>query len=93
MPLGGGSPKQLYDGMVVIVRPDFSRGNADLWETRDAVVALMEELDKVYTYFAAQSTAMALPAGSIATLQANWATLTPPSRTAIKLADGASPNV
>lgn len=48
MPVGGGNPKQLGDGMVVKVRPDFSRGGADLWDVRDAVVAIMEELDGVY---------------------------------------------
>ena len=48
MPIGGGDPKKLRDGLVVKVRPDYSRGGADLWDTRDAVVALCEELDKIY---------------------------------------------
>jgi hypothetical protein len=48
MPVGGGNPKQLGDGMVVKLRPDATRGNADLWDMRDALVALMEELDGVY---------------------------------------------
>ena len=48
MPVGGGNPKQFGDGMVVKLRPDATRGNADVWDLRDAVVALMEELDGVY---------------------------------------------
>jgi hypothetical protein len=48
MPAGGGDPKRLGDGKVVLVRPDFSRGGADLWDTRDVTVALMEELDRIY---------------------------------------------
>jgi hypothetical protein len=48
MPVGGGNPKQLGDGMVVKLRPDATRGGADLWDMRDAVVALMEELDTIY---------------------------------------------
>ena len=48
MPVGGGNPKILGDGMVVKLRPDATRGGADLWDMRDALVALMEELDKIY---------------------------------------------
>lgn len=64
MPVGGGNPKQLGDGMVVKLRPDATRGGADLWDMRDAVVALMEELDGVYAAsqladFAAFKVAMA----------------------------------
>lgn len=47
-PMGGGDPKRLGDGLVVKIRPDATRGNADIWDTRDAVVALMEELDDIY---------------------------------------------
>ena len=48
MPAGGGDPKRFGDGLVVKVRPDFSRGGADLWDVRDVVVAIMEELDNIY---------------------------------------------
>lgn len=48
MPIGGGDPKRLGDGLVVKVRPDATRGGADLWDMRDAIVALMEELDAIY---------------------------------------------
>ena len=48
MPVGGGDPKRLGDGMVVYLRPDAGRGNADLWDTFDAVVALIEYLDVIY---------------------------------------------
>ena len=48
MPVGGGDPKRLGDGLVVKVRPDFSRGGSDLWDVRDITVALMEELDDIY---------------------------------------------
>ena len=53
MPAGGGDPKRLGDGMVVKVRPDFTRGGADLWDVRDVTVALMEELDTIYGALAA----------------------------------------
>jgi len=64
MPVGGGDPKRFGDGIVVKVRPDFSRGGADLWDVRDAVVALMEELDGIYAAtqladFAAMKAALA----------------------------------
>jgi hypothetical protein len=51
--MGGGDPKRLGDGLVVKLRPDATRGNADIWDTRDAVVALMEELDDLYALVAA----------------------------------------
>jgi hypothetical protein len=43
MPAGGGDPKQIGDGQIVKIRPDFSRGGADLWDMRDVVVAQIEE--------------------------------------------------
>lgn len=43
MPVGGGDPKVIGDGQTVKIRPDFSRGNADIWDVRDIVVALLEE--------------------------------------------------
>lgn len=48
MPIGGGSPKRIGDGMVVYIRPDAGKGNADVWDVYDAVIALMEEIDKIY---------------------------------------------
>jgi len=74
MPAGGGDPKRLGDGLVVKVRPDFSRGGADLWDVRDVVVALMEELDNIYA---------ATQLVDFATMQAALAA----GRTHIKLAD------
>jgi hypothetical protein len=71
MPVGGGNPKVLGDGMVVKLRPDATRGGADLWDMRDAIVALMEELDKIYDElagaadFAAFQTALAAGRTSI----------------------------
>ena len=64
MPMGGGDPKRLGDGLVVKIRPDATRGGADLWDTRDAIVALMEELDVIYAAtqladFAAMKAALA----------------------------------
>ena len=41
-------PKKLGDDLVVKIRPDFSRGFADLWEVRDALVAICQELDRLY---------------------------------------------
>jgi hypothetical protein len=46
--MGGGDPKRFGDGLVVKVRPDATRGGADLWDVRDAIVAIMEELDVIY---------------------------------------------
>lgn len=43
MPVGGGDPKQVGDGLIVKIRPDFGRGNADIWDMRDITVALIEE--------------------------------------------------
>jgi hypothetical protein len=43
MPAGGGDPKVIGDGNVVKLRPEFTRGNCDVWDLRDVVVALMEE--------------------------------------------------
>jgi len=48
MPMGGGDPKRFGDGLVVKIRPDATRGGADLWDMRDAIVALMEEIDTIY---------------------------------------------
>jgi len=65
MPAGGGDPKRLGDGTVVKIRPEFSRGFSSLQDTRDVCVALMEELDTVYSAlagaadFAAFQTALA----------------------------------
>lgn len=75
MPIGGGDPKRLGDGVVVKVRPDFGRGFADLWDTRDAIVALCEELDKIYA------------ASQLADFDAFKAALAG-GRTSIKLVDG-----
>ena len=68
MPVGGGDPKQIGDGQVVKIRPDFSRGNADLWDTRDIVVALMEERQELFAALAG--------AGSFAAFQTAAAALT-----------------
>lgn len=73
-PMGGGDPKRLGDGLVVKVRPDATRGGADLWDTRDAIVALMEELDAIYA---------ATQLADFATMKAALAG----GRTHIKLAD------
>ena len=74
MPMGGGDPKRLGDGLVVKVRPDATRGNADIWDTRDAIVALLEELDNIYA---------ATQLADFATMKAALAD----GRTHIKLAD------
>lgn len=74
MPAGGGDPKKLGDGIVVKIRPDFSRGGADLWDVRDCFVAIMEELDKIYD--ASQETDFA-----------DFKTALADGRTAIKLED------
>jgi len=44
----GGTHKKLNDGTVVTIRPDFASGFGDLWATVDVVVALIEELDKIF---------------------------------------------
>lgn len=73
-PMGGGDPKRFGDGLVVKIRPDATRGGADLWDVRDAVVALMEELDTIYA---------ATQLADFATMKAALAT----GRQWIKLAD------
>lgn len=47
MPVGGGDPKVLGDGQVVQIRPDYGRGNADIWDTKDVVVGLLEERENL----------------------------------------------
>ena len=42
------NPKKVGDDLIVKLRPDWSRGGADLWETRDAFAAVCQELDKIY---------------------------------------------
>jgi len=44
----GSDPKKLNDGQTVVIRPDFAKGGADLHCTVDCVVALIEEIDKIY---------------------------------------------
>ena len=82
---GESSPKILGDAQVVVVNVEFGRGASEIQGTRDIVVALCDEIDKIDTFFSAQSAAIALPAGSIASLQANFAAITPPTRTLLKL--------
>ena len=66
MPAGGGDPKQIGDGTVVKIRPDYSRGGADLWDARDVLVAQIEERQELLAAlagagdFAAFQTAAAL---------------------------------
>lgn len=52
MPAGGGDPKRLGDGLIVKIRPEWSRGFSSLQDARDVCVALMEELDTIYTAIA-----------------------------------------
>lgn len=47
MPMGGGNPKVVGDGQVVVLRPDATRGNADIWDMKDVVVALIEEREDI----------------------------------------------
>lgn len=47
MPAGGGDPKRIGDGTTVKIRPNFSRGNIDIWDLRDIVVALIEERQEI----------------------------------------------
>lgn len=49
MPAGGGDPKIIGDGQIVKVRPEFTRGNCDVWDLRDVVVALLEEREELRT--------------------------------------------
>lgn len=52
MPTGGGDPKVLGDGQVVVMRPETTRGNSDIWDMRDIVVALIEEREDLRTALA-----------------------------------------
>jgi len=47
MPAGGGYPKIIGDGQIVKLRPEFTRGNCDVWDLRDVVVALLEERENL----------------------------------------------
>lgn len=40
--LGGGDHKVLGDGRVVFFRPEAVQGNTDIWDLRDAFVAIVE---------------------------------------------------
>jgi hypothetical protein len=53
MPAGGGDPKRIGDGTTVKIRPNFSRGNIDIWDLRDIVVALIEERQELFAEIAA----------------------------------------
>ena len=55
MPIGGGDPKQIGDGLVVKIRPDAGRGNADVWDLRDIVVALIEERQELFAIIASEA--------------------------------------
>jgi len=55
MPIGGGDPKQIGDGLVVKLRPDAGRGGADIWDLRDIVVALMEERQELFAIIASEA--------------------------------------
>lgn len=52
MPAGGGDPKQIGDGQTIKIRPEFSRGGSDIWDTRDIVVALIEERQELFAALA-----------------------------------------
>jgi hypothetical protein len=52
MPAGGGDPKVLGDGQVVSIRPEFGRGNSDIWDMKDVLVALLEEREDFRTMVA-----------------------------------------
>jgi hypothetical protein len=56
MPVGGGDPKVIGDGNVVKIRPEFTRGNCDVWDLRDVVVALLEEREDLRTALAGAAT-------------------------------------
>jgi hypothetical protein len=47
MPMGGGDPKIVGDGQVVVLRPDATRGNADIWDMKDVIVAFIEERENL----------------------------------------------
>jgi hypothetical protein len=68
MPIGGGDPKQIGDGLVVKLRPDAGRGSADIWDLRDIVVALIEERQELFATIAG--------AADFATFKTNAAALT-----------------
>lgn len=53
MPAGGGDPKVIGDGQVVKIRPEFTRGNCDVWDMRDVLVALLEEREELRAAIAA----------------------------------------
>jgi hypothetical protein len=55
MPMGGGNPKVLGDGMQVVIRPETTRGNSDIWDVRDALVALIEERNDLRAAIAASA--------------------------------------
>ncbi len=55
MPTQNGNPKQLNDGNVVYLRPEFTKGLSDAFTVRDAFVAVCEELDKLYTILGAHT--------------------------------------
>ncbi len=55
MPIGGGDPKQIGDGLIVKIRPDAGRGNADVWDLRDIVVALIEERQELFAIIASEA--------------------------------------
>lgn len=43
MPMGGGDPKVVGDGQTVFIRPETGRGNSDIWDLRDVLMAFIEE--------------------------------------------------
>ncbi len=53
MPLGGGDHKVFGDGNVVQLRGDATSGSSDIWEMRDALVALIEERENLRAAVAA----------------------------------------
>lgn len=56
MPAGGGDPKIIGDGQIVKLRPEFTRGNCDVWDLRDVVVALLEEREDLRAAIANNAT-------------------------------------
>ena len=56
MPVGGGDPKQIGDGLVVKIRPETGRGNSDVWDIRDITVALIEERQELLAALAGAAT-------------------------------------
>ena len=56
MPAGGSNPKQIGDGTTVKIRPDYSRGGADLWDARDVLVAQIEERQELLAALAGAAT-------------------------------------